>query len=160
MRKFMITVLGLLCVSVLLVAQAPPLPSDKVLMFRTMVGVSGPFVGATNPIRGVPGGGLPWVIADGRGELDAGGDLNVRVTGLVLAATGTNPLANFRALVSCLTVDGMGNPAIVNASTDNFPANPLGDARIRATVNLPSPCFAPIIFITTPGGSWLAITGR
>ena len=41
----------------------------KVLEFDTMVGVPRPFTGAVNPIRGVPGGGLPWVISFGKGEL-------------------------------------------------------------------------------------------
>jgi hypothetical protein len=46
--------------------------SAKVLEFDTMAPVSGPFVGSANPIRGFPGGGLPWVIASGSGELGPG----------------------------------------------------------------------------------------
>ena len=168
MRKAALMMFGLLALSIALSAQAPPLPSESLLKFTAMVGVSGPFLGTSNPIRGVTGGGLPWVIADGRGDLRAGGDLRVRVTGLVLANDPavpealrlTNPIPNFRAVVSCRTIDGMGNPAVVNASTDDFPASMVGDAKIKATLNLPNPCFAPIIFVTTPTGSWLAITGR
>ena len=33
--------------------------SGTILTFETMAAVSGPFVGATNPIRGLKGGGLP-----------------------------------------------------------------------------------------------------
>jgi hypothetical protein len=152
----------------MLAAQAPDLSSDSVLKFRTMAGVRGPFVGTSNPIRGVPGGGFPWIIADGRGELKADGRLSVRVTGLVLADDPTvpenlrltNPVPAFRAIVSCRTIDGMGNPAIVNASTDGFPANNLGDAKINAELQLPEPCFAPILFVTSPGGAWFAVSGR
>ena len=43
----------------------------KVLQFQTMVGVTGPFVGATNPIRGVNGGGLPWQIENASGKLSS-----------------------------------------------------------------------------------------
>ncbi|HTD79941.1 MAG TPA: hypothetical protein VK898_20060, partial [Chloroflexota bacterium] len=51
----------------------------KVLEFETMAPVTGPFVGTANPIRGLGGGGLPWVIASGSGELAANGALEVRV---------------------------------------------------------------------------------
>lgn len=139
---------------------------DKILEFDTLVGVSGPFVGATNPIRGVDGGGLPWQIDEGKGELRADGSLEVEVEGLVLldgapvppALRGTNPVPAFRAVVSCLTtVDGA--PATRNVSTDIFPATTTGDAEIEASVTLPSPCFAPIVFVTSPTGSWFAVTG-
>ena|SRR5437867_9798381 len=132
-----------------------------VLAFRTMAPVTGPFVGATNPIRGVAGGGIPWAIAEGRGELRADGRLEVHVRGLVLAAgpsAGTNPVAAFRALVSCQSfTDAV--PTVVNVSTDDFPATATGDADIEATVSLPSPCFAPIVFVTNPAGRWFAVTG-
>src|ERR671934_1576386 len=84
-----------------------------VLAFETMVGVTRPFVGSANPQRGLNGGGLPWTIAQAKGRLNAGGELKVRVQGLVLANTnaapaalrGTNPVPAFRAVVSCLTID-------------------------------------------------------
>jgi hypothetical protein len=41
---------------------------DKVLEFDTMAGVVRPFTGAANAIRGVNGGGLPWVIRAGPGS--------------------------------------------------------------------------------------------
>jgi hypothetical protein len=60
--------------------------------------------------------------------------------------------------VSCQTiVDGAA--AVVNVSTDAFPATTTGDSKIEATVTLPSPCFAPIVFVTSPGDSWFAATG-
>ncbi|MGH2659344.1 MAG: hypothetical protein ACRDHS_06670 [Actinomycetota bacterium] len=151
-----------------LVSQASGASSsdDKILEFDTLVGVSGPFVGAPNPIRGVSGGGLPWQIDEGKGELRADGSLEVEVEGLVLldgapvppALRGTNPVPAFRAVVSCLTtVDGA--PATRNVSTDTFPATTTGDAEIEAAVTLPSPCFVPIVFVTSPTGSWFAVTG-
>jgi len=33
------------------------------------------------------------------------------------------------------------------------------DAKLDTAVTLPSPCFAPIVFVTTPGGAWLAVSG-
>ncbi len=137
----------------------------KILEFNTMVGIPQAFTGTQNPIRGINGGGLPWTIASGSGELQADGKLEISVTGLVLAAganAGSNPIANFRAIVSCLTSDA----GVVNVTTDLFPATtgPAatggGNAKIEARLSLPQPCIAPIVFVTSPTGSWFASTGK
>lgn len=153
-----------LCLSMALPVTAAT--EDKILEFDTMVGVVRPFTGATNAIRGVPGGGIPWAIAAARGELRTDGRIEVRVRGLVLAEgarAGTNPAAEFRAIVSCLTpmMDTGGTlvAAIVNVATRTFPATPTGDSEIEDVVQLPSPCIAPIIFVTNANGSWFSATG-
>jgi hypothetical protein len=135
--------------------------------FNTMTPVVRPFTGAANPIRGVNGGGIPWMIRSAKGELEADGRIEVRVRGLVLAEganAGTNPVTSFKAIVSCLTptTDGSGAlvVATVNRSTNTFPASAAGNAEIEDVVSLPSPCIAPIVFVTTPTGSWLAATGN
>jgi len=141
---------------------------DSVLKFRTMVGISGPFLGTANPIRGVNGGGRPWVLDSGRGELSDDGELKVKVKGLIIPASegpqfGINPVAFFRATVSCLTIrDGMA--VTENVQTENGdevmkgdPTN--GDAVIEADLDLPDPCIAPIVFVTSPTGAWFAATG-
>lgn len=135
-------------------------PDDKVLDFDTMAGVVAPYTGATNPIRGVPGGGRPWVLDRAQGTLRADGRLEIRVRGLVLTETRINPVASFRAIVSCMIKDEQGAPSSVNVGTEAFPATPTGDAHIVETVVLPSPCLAPIIFVTSPTGAWFAITGN
>ena len=140
--------------------------ANDVLEFDTMFGVDGPFVGTTNPVRDVPGGGLPWQIERGRGELRADGEVRVTVQGLVLldgvpvpeALQGTNPVPAFGAIVSCLTIVN-GAVATSNVSTEPFPASPEGDAKIMAKVALPDPCLAPIVFVTSPTGAWFAATG-
>lgn len=142
--------------------------NDKVLDFDTMAGVTAPYTGAANPIRGVPGGGLPWVLQRAQGVLRADGHLDIRVRGLVLADDPTvpperrltNPVASFRAIVSCQSIDDLGMPSTVNIGTDNFPATPAGDSHIVATVELPEPCLAPIVFVTNPGGAWFSVTGN
>ena len=45
------------------------------------------------------------------------------------------------------------------AFTDPFPASPTGDAQVKADVTLPEPCFAPIVFVTSPTNQWFAVTG-
>jgi hypothetical protein len=161
---WVVTVLG----SLLFAGSAPAVAAKgvNVLEFSTMVGVPPALTGAQSAaiLRGVNGGGLPWMIGSGKGELSASGHLEVTVQGLVLAAganAGTNPIASFRAIVSCVKSDG----SFDNILTEAFPATtgPAasggGDAMIETTVSLPQPCIAPIIFVTSPGGAWFASTG-
>ena len=142
---------------------------SKLLEFNTMVGVPRPYTGAANAIRGVPGGGLPWVIEFGKGKLSPEGYVDVLVKGLVFDPNdqavidrgigGTNTVSNFRVIVSCLSKDAGGNATTVNVSTGLFPADTAGNAHIKDTVVLPSPCIAPILFVTSPTGAWFASTG-
>jgi hypothetical protein len=171
MRRQILVLFALLALGMASVA-APPAGTDSqtvgngnaILEFKTMFPVSGPYVGPTNPIRGVPGGNAPWAITDGRGSLKADGTLDIKVRGLILPDppfNGTNPLPEFRAVVNCQSIDGSGNPTIVNVSTANYPASPEGDSNIRETITLPEPCVAPIIFVMHPAaGRWFATTGR
>ncbi|MFZ0789479.1 MAG: hypothetical protein WAM94_07635, partial [Chromatiaceae bacterium] len=134
------------------------------LEFQTMVGVDGPFLRNANPIRGVNGGGLPWVLDAAKGELKDDGKLEVEVQGLVIPedvapapcnGVACNPAPFFRAIVSCLTVDVAGGVVEDNISTTNgaevMIGDPLdGNAKIEAMLDLPDPCIAPIVFVTNP----------
>jgi len=142
---------------------------SKLLEFNTMIGVPRPYTGAANAIRGVPGGGLPWVIEFGKGKVSPEGNVDVLVKGLVFDPNdqavidrgigGTNTVANFKVIVSCLSNDADGNTTTMNVSTGLFPADTAGNAHIKDTVVLPSPCIAPILFVTSPTGAWFATTG-
>lgn len=160
MRRW--TYVAALVLGVALIAQASASSSSAgppVLKFNTMVGVDGPFRGSTNAIRGVNGAGAPWRVDEVDGSLKSGGRLKIDVEGLVLVSSGLNPSANFRAIVSCLTNDAT-TVSTVNLVTDPFPATTTGDSEIEADVNLPSPCVAPIVFVTNAAGtSWFAVTG-
>ncbi len=167
MRKVIASLIGVTVLVVASAGSAGHLAStaraggQTVLEFETMAPVSGAFVG-TSLIRGVPGGGAPWVISAGEGSLDTDGNLEVQVTGLVLAPSvpaplgGTNPIPDFKGIVSCLNSDG----TTTNVSTGPFPASLAGNAEIQAKVDLPNPCFAPIIFVAASFGPWFAVTGR
>ncbi len=158
--------LGALALLAVVALAVPALSSGgadgrKVLSAAVLAPVVGPYVGSANPIRGVNGGGLPWQLASGNVDLRADGRLHVEVEGLVFAAgpnQGTNTVPSFKAIVSCQTIDA-GAAAVSNTSTALFPASTAGDAEIDATVSLPSPCYAPIVFVTSPGGAWFAATG-
>jgi hypothetical protein len=140
-----------------------------VLKFDRMTPVSGPYVGPANPVRGVKGGGLPWVLAAGSGSLNCDGRLLVQVRGLVLAnqpavpaaLRGTNPFPAFRAIVSCQSIGAGDTATIANISTGDFRSSTSGDLEIDARVSLPRPCMAPIVFITGPSGveAWFAVSG-
>ncbi len=157
----------------LLIGPAAAVNADglTILKFGTMVGVPKAYTAGQNPIRGVNGGGLPWVINGAEGKLTAYGKLNIHVSGLVLdpndptvisrGVANVNPSATFRAIVSCQTVSG----GTANVMTDPFPATTGllsdggGNAEIETRISLPQPCIAPIIFVTSGTGAWFAATG-
>ena len=166
MRRAFVLLLSLLAVGVVVVqstaARDGGSPGRDVLEFDVMAPVVAPFTGTTHPIRGVNGGGVPWQIDRGRGELSSDGRLKIRVEGLVLVSSGQNPVPMFRGVVNCLTTE---SPDVgVNLATAPVPASSDGDATIKATVELPDPCVAPIVFVTSgtgsPPGNWFAATGR
>lgn len=169
MRRFAVLGLGVVFVALMVGAlPASGAGAPKILEFGTMAPVTGPYVGATSPIRGIAGGGLPWQIQSGKGELFRSGKLEVQVRGLVLldgdpvpeAVRGTNPVPTFKAVVSCQTIDANGAASVENVSTPAFPASTSGNASIEAQVSLPDPCIAPIVFVVHgAAGVWFAATG-
>jgi hypothetical protein len=122
------------------------------ILDATLAGIPASLAGQT--FMGAIGGGLPWRIDSGRAKLRAGGQLKVEVEGLVLVATGANPIATGRAIVSC-------SGAVV-AMSNSVPFSPTGDAKVDTMVSLPGSCLAPVIFFagdTTLGSRWFAVTG-
>jgi hypothetical protein len=139
----------------------------KVADAKVLAPVDIPYTGAANAIRGLAGGGLPWEIGSGTADLRADGRLHVEVEGLVLARRapvppanqGVNPIAQFKAIVSCQTTVA-GVATVANVSTPLVDASRDGNAEIDTEIALPAPCYAPIVFVTSPGGAWFAVTGR
>ena len=140
-----------------------------ILKFSSMAGIQAPFLGdkGLSQFRGVHGGGAPWVLSESSGVLKSDGHLKVRVRGLVLDPAfvpapngGTNPVPKFMAIVSGFSTD----PLIpVNLATGTFNASTSGDSDIEASLTLPHPFFASIVFVTSlPLGGfprWFAVTG-
>ncbi|MHB8612002.1 MAG: hypothetical protein ACYDAL_06185 [Candidatus Dormibacteraceae bacterium] len=123
--------------------------------FDSMTPVTGAAVGTVND-RGIKGGGLPWVITSGRGEVDREGHVSVTVRGLIIVVApvnGINPVPAFKATVSCITPHG-----VINVSTATAPASKAGDAQISGTVSLPRHCKDPIVFVAAPSGQWFAMS--
>jgi len=166
-----LTALGALLAALMLVAAIPAAVGGSgkaIIRTQVLTGLPLAYTGTKAPIRGVNGGGVPWVIGFGRAELAQGGWLEVKVKGLVIdpddptaisrGIAGTNPSATFRALVSCLTADG----GMQNVLSDPFPATTglgAGDAEAELQLSLPDPCIAPVLFVTSAGGAWFASSG-
>jgi hypothetical protein len=157
------------CLALLAAATDAPAKhgSHTLLAFDTMYGVDGPFIGETNAIRGVVGDELPWEIAVGKGSLKENGHLKIKIRGLVFKSEdpvpaekrGINDEAEFRALVSCLTEDGTATPTS-NVMTTGFPATTSGNADIDATLVLPNPCVAPLVFVLSGSeDKWFSVNG-
>ena len=167
--RWLLAVAGMAVIGLVPILNATsPASADPgtILKFNVMTPVTGPFVGTANPIRMVPGGGLPWMITAGTGFLSRDGRLQIHVRGLVLADSpavpanlrGINPVPDFEAIVSCQTITGT-MATVTNVSTGQFPASPRGNADIKARVKLPEPCIAPVVFVASPTGAWFAATG-
>ncbi len=99
----------------------------------------------------------------------------MKVTGLVIdpndptaitnGVAGRNPAVQFKAIVSCQTLDASGAAVVVNVSSP--PVNATvglasaggGNAKFETNLDLPKPCIAPLIFVTSATGSWFATIG-
>jgi hypothetical protein len=157
MRQFVKLLVGALsALSLAVVGSATALADEdhSILVFDSMTPVAGTAVGPAVNDRGLTGGGVPWAITSGRGAVTRNGHVEVSVTGLIIPARGTNPVANFRAVVSCITQ----HHVIVNVSTALFPANTAGDSTIVADVTMPRHCSHPLLFVTSPGRAWFAVS--
>lgn len=174
MRRVVGIAIGLAVIATMAVVAAIPLTassSNKTLFeFGSLVGVSGVFVGPSTPLRGVPGGGFPWVISEGKARLKMNGELNVEVEGLVIdpsnataqarGIAGKNPLPSFIATISCLDTKN----GVTNINTSPVPASSSGNAEIEQTIVLPATCIAPIVLVrgsspANPAGPWFAASG-
>lgn len=127
---------------------------------KHLIGVQAPFLGSANPVHGVNGGGLPWVLDDGELRVKADGRVRMEVEGLVIdpaansALAGTNPSPVFKVVISCDNGDG----TFTKVSSETTPATTTGDASLRTRVTLPAKCADPIAFITNANGAWFAAT--
>ena len=154
-RRLLVAGVGAASLVVMGVSSASADDGGSLVEFHSMTPITGSAVGAVND-RGLKGGGLPWAITSGKGEVSRHGGVEVRVTGLVLVATGANPIGSFAATVSCVTPSG-----IVNVTTGQFPASSTGDSRIEDTVSLPRHCRQPEVFVgAVLGGQfrWFAVS--
>jgi hypothetical protein len=134
---------------------AGPDEAHKILDTR-LVGVPNPPV----TVVGVNGAGAAWTTQNSNAKLFSDGRLLLRIDNLVFlsgANAGKNTVPMGRATVVC---NGNANPATdrVNTGPITFTV-PDGDAQFNGRLDLPSPCFAPVVFFTSLNGNWFAVSG-
>jgi len=153
-QKLLVAALSALSVVAAGSATALAHADHRILQFSSMTPVTGAAVGAVNE-RGLVGGGKAWAITSGSGSVSRDGHVMVSVTGLVIPEFGNvNPAKQFKAIVSCITQ----HHVIVNVSTALFDASTAGDSTINDTVVLPRHCGHALVFVTSPGGAWFAVS--
>ncbi|WP_088289539.1 hypothetical protein [Kineosporia sp. A_224] len=117
--------------------------------------------GSTPPAAGGPAlftvnpGGRPWVAgSESKVVVTRDGLLVAKVRGLVIPGNAVpNPVPALAASLVCNGKDG--------ALTVAVPFDTAGDADIRATVDVPQPCVAPVVLLHPNGaaGTYIAATG-
>ena len=123
-------------------------------------------------IRGVDAGAAPWVVDNGKIQLDPSGRLRVRIKGLVIGegalasgapvpASLVGTVATVTMVHAALTCGGPGNGVpFTITSTDAVPISTDGDLEIDAQITSPTVCAQPIVLIRigTPAtpGPWIA----
>jgi hypothetical protein len=142
---------GMLLLGIVLMIYGTPAVAGDILQFDMMAGVPDDEFA----IRGINGGGAPWVVDVAKGSLSEDGDLEITVRSLVLVRNGLNPSASFSGVVSCM----VNGDIFANVSTAEVLTGPEGDADIRERLSLPNPCFAPIVLVVGASGNWFAVTG-
>jgi hypothetical protein len=117
-----------------------------------------PSVPTDPPFHGIAAAGAPWVLSDSSVRLKASGELDIRIDGLILPSLATaGPVTTVSASLLC-GADAQAGPT---ATTGSFPLSREGDARIEATLSLPTTCLAPIFVIHPNGGTgrYIAVSG-
>jgi hypothetical protein len=167
-RRFL--ALATLLAALALAASLPAVAGGRtaeILKVERMVGVPTALAGATGAIGSVNGAGLPWVIGESKAVLGVDGSFELKFNDLLFAneanvpaaIRGTNNQATMRAGVSCLTTTGARTATLTDpfAVTTGLGA---GDAKVETTLDLPSPCIAPVVLITnSTGAAWFAASG-
>ena len=110
--------------------------------------------------------GKIWKLASGEAELKSDGRLEVEVKGLVLNDTSVGEFNGtpdgVDAVAAAVICSGPAGAAVA-AQTAAVPLSKSGNAKIKATVSLPSGCIAPVIVLRERYegkiGGWLAATG-
>lgn len=168
-RKFVFLFLAALCAvaftAVQVSSQDPE--GETILQWHSMAAVQSPFFSISvpfTPIDGVGGGNARWTIENGWGHLKSNGDLQVHTRGLILPDppfNGQNVVPFFRALVKCRSVDAAGAAVTVETFSANYPADTGGNSDLITNITLPSPCYAPTVFVMHfAAPRWFATLGN
>ena len=130
---------------------------DATVHWRTIVGnINDP--GVSNPVAGIPSGGLPWTTIGGRARVNLKtGEIAFNVEGLVLNggnASGTpDGVVNVKGTLVCNP--GTPGQAVLDSAT--VPLSPEGDAEFIGHLGSIPACANPLFLVRVPANnSWIA----
>lgn len=162
-RKLLTTAVALATLPMSVFTRCAPDDGHHAPRRNDLVGLPLALTGPAGQIRGINGGGAAWSIGRASADVKPSGKVSVAFEDLIFSSgpnAGKNTLPSMRVVVSCLGADG----ATVNAATEPFAvttataADPGGDGQINAQLTIPSPCLAPIVFVTNAAGNaWFAV---
>ena len=147
----------LLLLPLLLTTAAFAGDDDSNVRWKTIIGnINDP--GVSNPVAGIPSGGLPWTTLRGNASVDLRtGKIAFNVEGLVLNggnASGTpGPVTSVKGTLVCNP--GTSSQAVLDTAT--VPLNQEGDAVFIGNLGSISACANPLFLIRIPtNDSWIA----
>lgn len=147
----------LLLLPLLLTTAAFAGDDDSIVRWRTIVGnINDP--GVSNPVAGIPSGGLPWTTTQGSARVDLKtGKIVFNVEGLVLNggnASGTpGPVTSVKGTLVCNP--GTSTQAALDTAT--VPLSQEGDAEFIGNLGSVPACANPLFLIRVPANdSWIA----
>jgi hypothetical protein len=114
--------------------------------------------GTSNPVAGIPSGGLPWTTLAGRARVNLRtGQIAFFVTGLVLNGGDSTGTPDGVTSVKGTLVCNAGKPDQAVLDTATVPLSPEGDAEFIGHLGPVPACANPLFLIRiSASGSWIA----
>ena len=139
---------GLLCSIGLLALNAF---ADDVRVF------AGQLVGSAvgEHVAGVASGGAPWKVAASEFIVTSAGQILVEIRGLLIASGSSVNTVGPVTLVDASLVCG----DVVAATTSSVALSSTGNAEIKGTITVPSPCIAPAVLVRIAATTTGPVTG-
>lgn len=147
----------LLLLPLLLTTAAFAADDDSTVRWRTIVGnINDP--GVSNPVAGIPSGGLPWTTTGGSARVDLRtGRIAFNVEGLVLNGGNTSGTPGAVTSVKGTLVCNAGTATQAVLDTATVPLSQEGDAEFIGNLGGVAACANPLFLIRVPANdSWIA----
>jgi hypothetical protein len=114
----------------------------------------------TDPaFHGVAPGAAPWVLKQGQVRLNSSGELDLRVSGLVIPVAPGNGTPGPVNTISASLYCGADSDTAAAATTGQVPISRAGDARIEDhSFSVPATCLSPVILVHPNGIASLYIS--
>lgn len=148
---------SLLLLPLMLTTAAFAADDESTVRWRTIVGnINDP--GVSNPVAGIPSGGLPWTTTQGNARVNLRtGMIAFSVQGLVLNGGNASGTPGAVTSVKGTLVCNAGTPTHVVLDTATVPLSEEGDAEFIGNLGSVPACANPLFLIRVPANdSWIA----